>query len=68
VGHGGQVLLSSAAAGLIQESLPVDMSLRDLGAHRLKDLGRPETIFQLVAELGEEEFEVAVSPQFPRHE
>ena len=57
VGHGGQVLLSSAAAGLIQESLPVDMSLRDLGAHRLKDLGRPETIFQLVAEDLTSEFE-----------
>ena len=26
------------------------MSLRDLGSHRLKDLGHPETIFQLVAE------------------
>ncbi|MGA2970636.1 MAG: adenylate/guanylate cyclase domain-containing protein [Acidimicrobiales bacterium] len=39
VGHGGQVLLSSAAAGLIEGSLTADMSLRDLGAHRLKDLG-----------------------------
>ena len=50
VAHGGQVLLSSAAAGLVEDSLPADVALRDLGAHRLKDLGRPETIFQLVAE------------------
>ncbi len=49
VGHGGQVLLSSATAGLVEDSLPGDVTLRNLGAHRLKDLGRPETIFQLVA-------------------
>ena len=50
VGHGGQVLLSAATAGLVEDTLSPDVSLRDLGAHRLKDLGRPETIFQLVAE------------------
>ncbi|HEV2427187.1 MAG TPA: NB-ARC domain-containing protein, partial [Acidimicrobiales bacterium] len=48
VGHGGQVLLSAAAAGLVESSLAPELGLRDLGAHRLKDLGRPETIFQLV--------------------
>jgi predicted ATPase len=48
VGHGGQILLSSAAAGLVEDTLPAEVSLRDLGSHRLKDLGRPETIFQLV--------------------
>ena len=50
VGHGGQVLLSSAAAGLVEDSKPPDVALRALGAHRLKDLGRPEVLFQLVAE------------------
>jgi predicted ATPase len=50
VGHGGQVLLSSAAAGLVEDTLPGEVTLRDLGSHRLKDLGRPETIFQLVTE------------------
>jgi len=49
VGHGGQVLLSSATAGLVEDSLPSDSALRSLGSHRLKDLGRPETIFQLLA-------------------
>lgn len=49
VGHGGQILLSGAAAVLVEDTLPRDVALRNLGLHRLKDLGRPETIFQLVA-------------------
>src|SRR6478736_6837744 len=48
VGHGGQVLLSAAAAALCQERLPQGASLRDLGEYRLRDLGRPERVFQLV--------------------
>jgi predicted ATPase/class 3 adenylate cyclase len=48
VGHGGQVLLSSAAAALVADQLPDGAGLRDLGVHRLKDLGRPERLFQLV--------------------
>jgi predicted ATPase/class 3 adenylate cyclase len=47
-GHGGQVLLSQATAGLVRHELVEGVSLRDLGAHRLKDLSRPEQIFQLV--------------------
>jgi predicted ATPase/class 3 adenylate cyclase len=47
-GHGGQVLLSGAAAELAQGRLPEDARLRDLGEHRLKDLSQPEHIFQLV--------------------
>lgn len=50
VGYGGQVLLSSAAAGLVEDTLEPGVTLRDLGSHRLKDLGHPETIFQLVAD------------------
>jgi predicted ATPase/DNA-binding SARP family transcriptional activator/class 3 adenylate cyclase len=48
-GHGGQLLLAQATAGLVREALPPEMSLRDLGAHRLKDLPQPEHIFQLLA-------------------
>ncbi|HEX2159934.1 MAG TPA: adenylate/guanylate cyclase domain-containing protein [Actinomycetes bacterium] len=48
VGHGGQVLLSSAAAALVTDQLPDGAGLRDLGVHRLKDLGRAERLFQLV--------------------
>ncbi len=50
VAHGGQVLLSETAAALVQGSLPAGATLLDLGVHRLKDLGRPERIFQLAAE------------------
>ena len=48
-GHGGQILISRATAGLIREELPPDVALRDLGTHRLKDLTHPEQIFQLCA-------------------
>jgi predicted ATPase/class 3 adenylate cyclase len=47
VGHGGQVLVSEAAAVLVRDWLPPGAALTDLGSHRLKDLGRPERIFQL---------------------
>lgn len=46
--HGGQVLLSAAAAGLVVDLLPAESGLRDLGEHRLKDLERSEHIFQLL--------------------
>lgn len=45
-GHGGQILLSHAAVALLGD-LPPDLELRDLGEHRLKDLPRPEHIFEL---------------------
>jgi predicted ATPase/class 3 adenylate cyclase len=51
VAHGGQVLVSGTTAELLRQSLPVGVTLRDLGAHRLKDLGRPEQVFQLEADL-----------------
>jgi hypothetical protein len=41
-GHGGQVLVSSATAALVERN-----ELRDLGEHRLKDLSAPERIYQL---------------------
>jgi predicted ATPase len=49
VAHAGQVLVSEAAAALVRHGLPEDAALADLGVHRLKDLGRPERIFQLTA-------------------
>jgi len=47
-GHGGQTLLSSTTAALVRSILPADIALRDLGERRLKDLNRPERIFQFV--------------------
>lgn len=46
--HSGQTLLSFAARELACDTLPPDVTLRDLGMHRLRDLTRPEQIFQLV--------------------
>ena len=40
-GHGGQVLVSSSTATL------VELQLRDLGAHRFKDLTAAERVYQL---------------------
>ena len=48
-GNGGQVLLSAATQELVRDQLPARAELRDLGEHRLKDLIRPEHIFQLIA-------------------
>ncbi len=48
IGHGGQVLLSESTTVLVKNELPPDVSLRDLGMHRLKDLQGAEHISQLV--------------------
>ncbi|HET9221573.1 MAG TPA: helix-turn-helix domain-containing protein, partial [Roseiflexaceae bacterium] len=48
-GHGGQVLLSRATQQLVHDQLPHEISLRDLGAHQLKDFNQPQRLFQLVA-------------------
>jgi class 3 adenylate cyclase len=49
-GHGGQVLLSAATAALVGGALPEGVHERDLGEHRLKDIDRPERIYQLDVE------------------
>ncbi len=46
-GHGGQILVSSATANLVQDNLPPGLGLKDLGAHTLKDLERAEHVFQI---------------------
>lgn len=46
-GHGGQVLLTHAACALADDNLPVGITLRDLGLHRLKDMPHREHIYQL---------------------
>jgi len=47
-GHGGQVLLSQTTRDLVEHDLPAGVSLRDLGAHRLKDLQQESHLYQLV--------------------
>jgi class 3 adenylate cyclase/tetratricopeptide (TPR) repeat protein len=58
VAHGGQVLVSETAAALVRDTLPPGAALADLGVHQLKDLARPERIFQLSAP--------GIQAQFPR--
>jgi predicted ATPase/class 3 adenylate cyclase len=48
--HGGQIVLSATTAALLLDALPEGARLKDLGAHRLKDLGRSEQIFQLTVD------------------
>ena len=49
IGHGGQILLSRATQELVCDILPAGVALRDMGMHRLKNLARPDHIFQVVA-------------------
>lgn len=48
--HGGQTLISLATRDLLQDNLPGEFSLRDMGALRLKDWNRPEKVFQLIVD------------------
>jgi class 3 adenylate cyclase len=49
VAGGGQVLVSGVAAELLSDELPDGVDLRELGTHQLKDLSRPERIYQVEA-------------------
>src|SRR5215217_8380165 len=46
--HGGQVLLTQVTQNLASDALPPGANLRDLGEHPLRDLNRPEHVFQLL--------------------
>ena len=46
--HGGQLLLSLSTKNAL-DTVPENTELRDMGERRLKDLSRPERIFQVVA-------------------
>jgi DNA-binding CsgD family transcriptional regulator len=48
IGHGGQVLLSTTTARLVEHDLPPELELRDLGDTNVPDFERPERVFQLV--------------------
>jgi predicted ATPase/DNA-binding CsgD family transcriptional regulator len=47
--HGGQIVVSAAAAGLQRDGLPAGVGLTGLGLHRLRDRGGGEQAFQLQA-------------------
>ena len=48
-GHGGQILVSETLYTLVRDHLPAEVDLLDRGEHRLRDLVRPEHIYQLVS-------------------
>ncbi len=54
--HGGQVLLSLPARELLGDETPPGVDLRDLGERRLRDLSRPEHLFQLAMDALPSEF------------
>ena len=47
--HGGQTLLTQTTYELLQNTLPDDVTLRDMGEHRLKDLRAPLQLYQVNA-------------------
>ena len=48
-GHGGQILVSQTTRDLAGDDLPNEISLFDLGEHRLKDLREAERLYQVAA-------------------
>jgi predicted ATPase len=54
--HGGQILLSEVTVRLVEDSPVPEVTFRDLGLHQLRDLRRPERVFQLQAPALEAEF------------
>jgi class 3 adenylate cyclase len=49
-GHGGQVLVSGATRELVANAIPPGVALRDLGRYALRDIARPEHLFEVVAD------------------
>jgi class 3 adenylate cyclase len=48
--HGGQIVLSHATAGIVEDDEKLDVRLSDLGDHYLKDISRPQRLFQIDAD------------------
>lgn len=49
IGHGGQIICSTSTERLLADEPPAGVSFQRLGTHYLKDLDRPEEIFQVHA-------------------
>jgi class 3 adenylate cyclase len=54
--HGGQILVSNATAGIVEDLESGEFELRDLGEFRLKDIARPQRLFELNVQGLEREF------------
>jgi len=47
IAHGGQTVLSGSTFEVMRDHVPEGVTITDMGLHRLKDLARPEQVFQL---------------------
>jgi len=47
IAHGGQTVMSGSTKELVQDELPPGITIRDMGEHGLRDLTRPEHVFQV---------------------
>jgi class 3 adenylate cyclase len=54
--HGGQILVSNATAGIVEDLESGEFELRDLGEFRLKDIALPQRLFDLKVQGLEREF------------
>ncbi|MGA7270406.1 MAG: adenylate/guanylate cyclase domain-containing protein, partial [Acidimicrobiia bacterium] len=62
IAHGGQTLMSGSTWELVREHpLPRGVTVRELGEHRLKDLTRPERVYQIDVESLEQQFPALTS-------
>ncbi|MGH2626658.1 MAG: adenylate/guanylate cyclase domain-containing protein, partial [Anaerolineales bacterium] len=46
--HGGQILMFGGTYELVRDAPPAGLAARPLGDHRLRDLARPEEIYQVI--------------------
>jgi class 3 adenylate cyclase len=60
--HGGQIVLSHATAGIVEDQNLAGVGLRDLGEHTLKDIPQPQRLFQVEAEGLQSEFPSLAAP------
>jgi predicted ATPase/DNA-binding CsgD family transcriptional regulator len=64
--HHGQILLTKATGAMLAGDVPVGSTLEDLGVRRIRDLTRPEQVFQLTGPTRRSEFPPLRSlPQLP---
>jgi len=65
--RGGQTVISASTQQLVQDSLPSGISLRDMGLHGLKDLTRPERVYQVNGDGLPDQFPALKSLEAMRH-
>ena len=57
IAHGGQTVMSASTWELVQDRIPDGVAVKDMGEHSLKDLTRPEHVYQVHSE--------GIEPAFP---